>query len=154
MLYGDHAQPALRHNIAVFVRPVVDDLFYGRDAGIFVRWAKQPWGPWSEPVSVFDPYHPGEGGYCENMYFEAVEGETGFACPQPLAAHNEALNRAVGLGMAGEYGAAIVPGSSRSEAGHFTLRWLLSTWNPYRVILQESRFGVEHQAGGTTAPPL
>ena len=140
MLYGGHAQPVLRNLIGAFVQPVVDDLFYDREAGVYLRWAKQPWGPWSEPVTVFNPYQAGQGGYCENMYFEDVAGKVAFQCPQPSAAHNEALNRGPGLGMAGEYGAALVPGSAHVKDGHVTLRWLLSTWNPYRVILQESQF--------------
>lgn len=151
MLYGGHAQPALRSSIETFVRPLVDAHFYDRDAGIYVRWAKQPWGPWSGPVRVFQPFAAGQGGYCENMYFEDPAGISGFACPSELVAHNATLDREPRAGMGGEYGAAIVPGTSRLSRGLFSFRWLVSTWNPYRVLLQESSLRVEDTASSAVA---
>lgn len=140
MLYGGHAQPVLRAHIADFVRPVDDALFYDRDAGVYLRTAKQPWGPWSDPVTLFNPYTPGQGGYCEAMYFEDPEGKTGFACPPNAEEHNARLNRSPGIGMGGEYGAALIPHYNEAAEDTFRLRFLLSTWNPYRVILLESTF--------------
>lgn len=142
MMYGGHAQPVLRNNIAQFVRPVVDDLFYSRDSGVVVRTAKNPWGPWSEPTLVFSPFHAGQGGYCEHMYFEDPAGDTEFDCPGETASRNSALNRVPGLGSAGEYGVAIVPGAAEVSEQGVRLRWLMSTWNPYRVLLQESELGL------------
>jgi hypothetical protein len=42
--------------------------------------------------------------------------------------------------MAEDYGAAFVPGyTSRSQSdARVTIHWLLSTWNPYRVMLMKS----------------
>jgi hypothetical protein len=142
MIYGGHAQIALRNNIALLARPVSDEIFYSRETGIYLRSAKFPWGPWSDPTVLFNPYHSGQGGYCERMYFEDPQGATGFECPAEAVAHNRDLNRAAGLGLAGEYGAGIVPGASAIDGDSFKLRWLLSTWNPYRVIVQESEFEI------------
>jgi hypothetical protein len=137
MLYGGHAQPALRNSIGVFVRPTPDSLFYNRDAGIFLRTAKRPWGPWSDAIMIFNPYTAGQGGYCEKMFFDDPSGASGFQCPVADVARNTSLNRQTGSGMGGEYGAAIVPGyaSTANSGRSMVLRWLLSTWNPYRVIL-------------------
>jgi hypothetical protein len=143
LLSGGHAQPALHDAIGSFVSPVDEALFYDRDAGVYLRTAKNPWGPWSEPVTIWSPFTPGQGGYCEQMYFEDPQGKTRFTCPAGSEQHNANLNRAVGLGMGAEYGAALVPGYNQTDAGRFTLRWLLSTWNPYRVLVLETTFGAQ-----------
>lgn len=140
LLYGGHAQPALHDVLASYVHPVDNALFYDRDAGVYLRTAKNPWGPWSEPLTIWNPFTSGQGGYCEQMYFDDPQGNTGFTCPAGSEEHNASLNRAVGLGMGGEYGAALVPGYNQSDDGSFTLRWLLSTWNPYRVVVFETKF--------------
>jgi hypothetical protein len=147
MLYGGHAAAVHRSLIGFFVRPVSDALFYDRNAGIYLRWAKQPWGPWSAPVTIFNPYTSGQGGYCESMYFADAQETTGFHCPFEQAAHNESLNRNAELGTAGEYGAALVPGyTSRSRDGKsVTLHWLMSTSNPYRALLMKSQLSLQVQ---------
>lgn len=149
MIYGGHAQPVQRRNIGLFLQPVVDDIFHARQAGVYVRVAKNVWGPWSPPETLFNPFERGQGGYCEQMYFEDHQEKSGFGCPEELAAHNAELNRAPGLGSAGEYGAALVPGASELTDGSLRLRWLLSTWNPYRVLMQESELLVR-----STVTPL
>lgn len=85
---------------------------------------------------MFNPYVRGQGGCCEQMFFEDPTGQTGFACPADLEQRNRDLNRSAGAGLAGEYGAGIIPGSATTiDDGHAVrLRFLLSTWNPYRVI--------------------
>jgi hypothetical protein len=135
LVYGGHAQPGLRSRVETFVRPASQRLFYDQHAGISLRWAKQPWGPWSAPSNIFNPY-TSDAGYCREMFFDDPDNNTGFSCPNELAAHNAHLNRMPGAGMAGEYGAAIVPRSVHIEADgkQASFSWLLSTWNPYRVI--------------------
>jgi hypothetical protein len=133
--------PVTQRNGPFFVNPVPDDIFYGRDLGIYLRWAKHPWGPWSDAITIFSAYTPGQGGYCEKMYVDDPDSKNGFQCPFETAAQNETLNRSPGSGMAGEYGAAFVPGySSTSDSDRsYTFHWLLSTWNPYRVMLMKSQ---------------
>jgi hypothetical protein len=139
MIYGGHAQPSLRSIIERYLRPAPDPLFFDRTTGVFARTAPQPWGPWSEPQLIFNPYLPEYPGYCRTMYFDDPSGRAGFNCPAELRAHNAELNRTP-MGMGGEYGAAIVPGSVRQiDADTAAFRWLLSTWNPYRVMLLETR---------------
>ena len=144
LFYGGHAQPAIRTAVEQFIRPAGDDLFYSRDAGIYARWAKTPWGPWSAPLTIFNPYLPGQGGYCEEMYFADPERKSGFECAADRQDRNRNLNRAPGLGMAGEYGAAIIPGlaTQKEDGSSATVRWLLSTWNPYRVIMLSTELSV------------
>jgi hypothetical protein len=140
VIYGGHAQPALRDRVSTFIQPASDSLFYDREAGIYLRWAKQPWGPWSTPATIFNPYSSPDAGYCKEMFFEDPESKTGFTCPAELLERNADLDRLSIGGMAGEYGAAIVPKSLRvgPDSTHAAFRWLMSTWNPYRVIELET----------------
>lgn len=135
LIYGGHAQVSLHDFIGSLVQPVVDSLFYDRSAGIVLRSAPQPWGPWTDAVTIWNPYTPGQGGYCEYMYFSDPDGKSGFSCPPELVGQNEQLNRWPNNGMGGEYGAAIVSQRTRTSDAGLTLYWLLSTWNPYRVIM-------------------
>jgi hypothetical protein len=151
MLYGGHAQPALKSALGNFIRPVMDDIFYDQTAGVYLRWAKQPWGPWSEPITIFNPYLPGQGGYCETMYYTNAATPSSFQCPQEKQLHNMALNREPDLGMAAEYGAALVPKANHVTENALTLRWLISTWNPYRVIMLESTLDIQRSPTSTRA---
>jgi len=142
MLYGGRSQVSIRSALEFFVRPVVDDHFYDPAAGVYLRWAKQPWGPWSEAITIFNAMTPGQGGYCESMHFEDPNDRTDFACPTENAAMNQRLNRRlIGAGMAGEYGVALLPRFTRSGPPRHTVElfWLMSTWNPYRVVLMQTR---------------
>jgi hypothetical protein len=150
LIYGGHAQPSLRDSVSTFVRPVSDNLFFSTEAGIYLRWAKNPWGPWSTPATIFNPY-TSDAGYCKEMYFDDPGMHSGFGCPAELIDRNSTLNRLSFAGMGGEYGAAIVPRSLRIApgTGKASFRWLLSTWNPYRVIELETQITVPLDA---TAP--
>jgi len=143
LIYGGHAQPSLRGYLGTFVQPVVDTMFYDRAAGIYLRWSAQPWGPWSDPVTIWNPYLPGQGGYCEYMYFNDPEGKSGYACPTELAEHNAELNRWPTNGMAGAYGASFVPRLARVAEDRLSFQWLLSTWNPYRVVMLRTELSVK-----------
>ena len=144
MLYGGRVQSVLRPSLEVFVRPVTDAHFYDRNAGIYMRWAKKPYGPWSEPVTIFNPFTAGQGGYCEGMFFDDPEGKTGFTCPASSAAHNARLDRLPASGLAGEYGAALLPRyTKRVGRDGVQIHWLLSTWNPYRVALMKTELSIK-----------
>jgi hypothetical protein len=139
LIYGGHAQPSLKDRVSLFIKPASDSLFYDTEAGIYLRWSRQPWGPWSTPATIFNPFST-DGGYCKEMFFDDPSGKTGFACPAELAARNESLDRMPYAGMAGEYGASIVPRSLQiaEDGQHATFLWLMSTWNPYRVVELET----------------
>ena len=63
LVLAGRSQDALRPSLEIYVRPVTDAHFYERDAGIYMRWAKKPYGPWSEPITIFSPFTAGQGGY-------------------------------------------------------------------------------------------
>jgi hypothetical protein len=121
-------------------------LIFGPDAkllerdplgSIYIRYAEQPWGPWTAPKPVLiagDPangipgqYGPGGilfDGSCTQR--GCVRGETVFA------------------GMPNErgrlYGPNIVePWTEEREGGAIDLYWHVSTWNPYQIVLMKTR---------------
>jgi hypothetical protein len=146
MLYGGRAQVAIRDAIGFFVRPVTDDHFYDPNAGVYLRWSKTPWGPWSDAITIFNAMTQGQGGYCDGMYFEDPDARMNFACPPDKLVHNAHLDRrVVSTGLGAEYGVAILSRyAQNAELGRtFDLYWLMSTWNPYRVVVMRSRFAID-----------
>jgi hypothetical protein len=143
MLYGGHIQPNQRPALEFFVRPVTDAHFYDPNAGIYLRWAKKPWGPWSPPITIFNAFTPGQGGYCANMYFDDPEGKTGFQCPAAAEARNARLNRVPDSGHSSEYAPVILPRfTKRIDRDKARIHWLLTSSNPYRVMLMRSDFSI------------
>ena len=140
LLYGGQGLPALRNFYPRYIRPIVDAHFYDHQRSVVLRWAKSAWGPWSEPVDIFNPYNAGQGGFCETAYLDPNDTKNAFSCPANKTAHNDALNRTFGAGQGGVYGVALVPKYTNvsSDGGRVTLHCLMSTWNPYRVMLMKT----------------
>jgi hypothetical protein len=94
------------------------------DNRIVLRVASAPEGPWSEPITLIDMADPA---------FQAAHC-CGATCPGEQVLH---------CNMAGLYAAYLVPAVVASEApdGAWTLElpFLVSTWDPYNVVLFEAR---------------
>ncbi len=90
---------------------------------IRLRSAEQPWGPWSASIVLFDPARDYGWGPAYGRYIGDGENEN--------------------LGGQGElYGPYILPRFTRVLAdGRVKLYWLLSTWQPYVVVMMESVLG-------------
>lgn len=95
--------------------------------GIYLRTARQPWGPWSSPVRVWSAvsdgaYAPGSFMFHPSTNRYAYDDQSGYGATNP--------------GF--EYGAAIVEQLSWAADGHQHLYWAMSTHNPYRVVLMHT----------------
>jgi hypothetical protein len=97
--------------------------------GVHLRTSETPFGPWSEPIVIFDPVRDGYGQFIHR----AVCSET------PVYGCAEADD---GLGnpgregeWGGEYGPYLIEPWLESEGGLLTLYYTLSSWNPYAVHL-------------------
>lgn len=95
----------------------------GAPSRILVRTADRPWGPWSEPQVLFDA--AADGGFCR---FMSAPG-----CRHLGDSHVREVT--------GEpYAPYLVAGLSRGVAGAFSdIYFLMSTWNPYVVVLMTAR---------------
>jgi hypothetical protein len=131
-------------------------------AGIYMRTAQAPQGPWSPPRTIYNPFGEETFGYCEIMYFadayrflrekyQAFFDQLDADCPTGMDAvatrtaqawWNDLtvtmLDRRLAYGA--EYGAAVLPKfiESTPDGDGMRFQWLLSTWNPYRVVVMQT----------------
>ena len=92
----------------------------GQPRGILMRTADQPTGPWTEPTVLFDPkqgygkfMHIGNG--TDRMNDPGREKEYG-----------------------GEYAPYMIPRFFKKTAQGATIYFVMSTWNPYAVVLMKA----------------
>jgi hypothetical protein len=101
----------------------------GQPKGVNVRMADAPWGPWSAADVIFDPRR--DEGFCR---FVHVSWEVQ-QCDN-LGAENRRND------WGGIYGAYLIPRFTTGDDSGATLYYLLSTWNPYQVVLMRSRLSL------------
>ena len=93
--------------------------------GINFRTADEPWGLWSEPQVLFDPWL--DDGYCNFMpvsrQFQQCDSI------QDAGRQNE---------WGGEYGPYQFKNLATGTDSSTTIYFTLSTWNPYTVVLMKS----------------
>ncbi len=135
-------------------------------AGIYVRHAAKPEGPWSAPRTIFNPYSLGELGYCDILYFSDAYKVLGnrnpalldlyeaLECPNTRTAQawwreltemhysDDKQRDLARLAYGAEYGAAVLPQliTQAPDGDGVSFHWLLSTWNPYRVVVMRTEF--------------
>jgi len=107
--------------------------------GINLRFAHDPWGPWSSAKVIFDPDVDRGYGYFMHKKESAAGYDDGLAEP---GREDE---------WGGEYGPYLIPQWMRSEAaGVFSIVYALSSWNPYQVHLVRS---IVAEPGVSASPP-
>jgi len=117
--------------------------------GINFRVADQPWGPWSAPRLLFDPWK--DGGYCTFMH--AVE-DGSVRCPSGSPNPKDDLVIGGPARWGGEYGPYVIDTYSRGDEKNrtTTIYFVMSTWNPYQVVLMKSTLRARCPITGCTAP--
>ena len=98
--------------------------------GINLRTADQPWGPWSEPQIIFQPWD--DKGYCYFMH----TSWTFRKCDQ---VHGAGLENVWG----GEYGPYQFSDFATGGDSATTIYFTMSTWNPYTVVLMKAGLRAE-----------
>jgi hypothetical protein len=114
-------------------------------AGVVLRTAKHAWGPWSSPVTIYNASWANVAGYCEILFQSAAQREVlgqraglGFDPTACDAAAPVQLTASSPEDFGVEYGTAIVPRYTMDGAQQASFHWLMSTWNPYRVVLMKT----------------
>ncbi|MET0343220.1 MAG: hypothetical protein ABW252_19585 [Polyangiales bacterium] len=122
------------------------DAVFGPDAkliqrdplgAIYIRYAKQPWGPWSPPKPVLIAGSPENG----------IVGQYGpggilyhGGCTQRGCAPSEVVFTGLPDERGRLYGPNIVePWTELRAGGAVDLYWHVSTWNPYQIVLMRTR---------------
>lgn len=112
----------------------------GNPRGITLRHAPQPWGPWSEGHTIFDP----EWGSGPNQPIGAGYG-TFMHIPWNVAHADNVQDDAFLTGRrdnewGGEYGPYQITRFSTGEANQLCdLYYTMSTWNPYQSMLMRTQ---------------
>ncbi len=104
--------------------------------GILFSYSRTPWGPWSEPQILFNAVRDGAlGKFIHNPRAEPDDGLAG-----PVIGKGRANPGAV---HGGAYAPYVIERFTKLEGSELSLHYVLSTWNPYVVVLMKSRLRVE-----------
>jgi hypothetical protein len=91
---------------------------------IYYRVTDQPWGPWSEPSVLFDPRC--DRGFCHFLH-------------HPVCDHGQDTLPAPDSDRWGDpYAPYVISSFTKGDATSTTIYWVMSTWNPYQVVLMKS----------------
>jgi hypothetical protein len=101
--------------------------------GIMGRLSDTPWGPWSTPALIFDPAT--DAGSC---YFIHTDGD----CGPPTDPTSPANWNPNGPG-GGTYGPYVVPRYTKGGLQTTTIYYVMSTWNPYDVVLMRTTLALD-----------
>ena len=105
--------------------------------GIAFSYSRTPWGPWSEPQIIFNATRDGALG--KFIHDPSSNPNDGLAGPV-IGKDNKANPGAV---HGGAYAPYVVERWTRLRGAELDLYYVLSTWNPYVVVLMKSRLRVE-----------
>lgn len=97
--------------------------------GIYMRTAPQPWGPWSAPETIFNPDR--DNGFCYFIHRAVVQGET------PCDSLSGPSRMADG---GGDYAPYVISRFTTGDSIQMksTFYFVMSTWNPYNVVIMKS----------------
>lgn len=105
-------------------------------AGIEFSYSRTPWGPWSPPQIIFNAVRDGAlGKFIHDPRAVPDDGLAG-----PVIGKGQANPGAV---HGGAYAPYVVERWTRLRGGELELYYVLSTWNPYVVVLMKSRLQVQ-----------
>jgi hypothetical protein len=103
--------------------------------GIAFSYSRTPWGPWSEPQILFNAANDGVGKFIHNPNVNPPDGLAG-----PVIGRGQANPDAV---VGGAYAPYVVERWTKLRGSELSVYYVLSTWNPYVVVLMKSRLNVE-----------
>src|SRR5262249_12485141 len=98
----------------------------GNPRGVLCRWAVHPWGPWSDGIIIFEPW--GDNGYRHFMHVPNLD---------------DLSDRGRENDWGGEYAPIIIPRYTLGSGTTTKIRYTMSTWNPYTVVIMESELQLE-----------
>jgi hypothetical protein len=105
-------------------------------AGIEFSYSSTPWGPWREPQILFQAVRDGDlGKFIHKPGAHPADGLAG-----PVIGKGQADPEAV---HGGAYAPYVVERWTKVQGSELNLYYVLSTWNPYVVVLMKSRMRVE-----------
>jgi hypothetical protein len=111
--------------------------------GIYLSYAKDPWGPWSTPQNIFNPATDGGFG---NFIYNPDDPCNSFATPLTIGGPaGPALNPKESCNTRGDaYGPFMIKRFNSVDPSGTTLSiyYTVSTFNPYTIVLMHSDFTI------------
>jgi hypothetical protein len=118
--------------------------------GVWLRRASNPWGPWDDPILIFDPEAGADRGYGYFLHRKFSHGNRPYddGLAEPATHHGRCApalpDSCCGYGWreecwGGEYGPYLVPSwFTKTHDGGYSIVYTLSSWNPYQVQLMRT----------------
>jgi hypothetical protein len=103
--------------------------------GVLLRYATEPWGPWTAPQVIFEPIRDQAWG----VYIHNPNASPPDELGGPVIGPNTDVMRTQG----GYYAPYMIERFTRVEGDKLTLQYVLSTWNPYVVVRMRSSLAVD-----------
>jgi hypothetical protein len=100
--------------------------------GILLRYASSPWKTWSAAEEIFNIRR--DNGYGKFVHEVRASKSDGLA--GPVIGQNK---NAVESVWGGEYAPFVIERFTKTEGNTLTLYFLLSTWNPYTIVLMRTK---------------
>jgi hypothetical protein len=104
--------------------------------GTVLSYSKTPWGPWSEPQVIFNAVRDGASG----KFIHVPNSNPPDGLAGPVIGRGQANPEAV---RGGGYAPYVVERWTKVQNSELDIYYVLSTWNPYVVVLMKSRLRVE-----------
>ena len=106
--------------------------------GVVFSYSRTPWGPWSEPELLFNAMRDGAiGKFIHEVSADHKDGLAGPIFGGPAMQSNPGGIRGF------PYAPYVVERWTRVQGSELNLYYVLSTWNPYVVVLMKSQLQVE-----------
>lgn len=139
MLYGgDYARAALLLMQGNGLNDVTKDPF----GGVLVRFADQPWGPWSAPEYILKAH-------TETDEIIALTNAPKGILARPDCTSVDCPPGEPGYSMSergGFYGAHMIEPWTMEREEEVDVYWVVSTWNPYQVVLLKTSLSLREQS--------
>jgi hypothetical protein len=141
MLYGGDAAPMFAN--AIF-RADIHKAQRNPDGSLYIRFAENPWGPWTDPQPLMaagsgDPKSEPNNQYAEGGLLAHNNCRT-----DQCAHYDPAYRLDIGKNNNGVlYAPSIVDPWTTTSQDATNLYWFVSTWNPYQVVLMRTTLAHE-----------
>jgi hypothetical protein len=103
--------------------------------GIQFSYSATPWGPWATPQTIFDAARDGAfGKFIHDPRISPPDGLAG-----PVIGQGRGDPESV---RGAEYAPYVVERWTKRQGAELSIYYVLSTWNPYVVVLMKSRLSI------------
>jgi hypothetical protein len=138
MFYGGDLAPEFLHGV---FSTDADKVVRNPRGSLYVRFAKQPWGPWTTPRELLAAGDMNENAAAQGLYASGGILAHNRCTDAGCARYEPAFHLVPGNQNGVLYGPNIVDTWTAERTDGLDLYWFISTWNPYQVVLMKTTLG-------------